>query len=129
MKDFDRGLRVADFIRDELSQIIMSDMRDPRVGIIGVNEVTVSKDLSFADIYVSCLNVSTDQEKLTLVEILNNASGFLRSELSNRHKMRTTPKLRFFYDDMLEKSSALEELIDTAIESDAERRTKTAESD
>lgn len=122
MKDFDRSLRIADFIRDELAEIIRSDMRDPRVGIIGVNDVTVSKDLAYADIHISCLHANTKEDKLTVVGVLNKASGFFRSQLSKRHSMRTTPKLRFYYDDILEKGPELESLIESAVQADEARR-------
>ena len=53
MREFGREERVGDFIRDELASIIQRQMRDPRVGMVSVNEVKVSKDLSYAEVYVS----------------------------------------------------------------------------
>ena len=61
-----RDLKVADFIRDEVAQIIQHEMRDPRVGsFVSINDVRVSKDLSYADIYVSSLQANSEQEKAT----------------------------------------------------------------
>lgn len=115
---YGRDLRVADFIRDELAGIIQLEMRDPRVGMVSVNEAKVSRDLSWADVYVSSYDAKTEADRQALVEVLNKASGYLRSELAKRHSMRTTPKLRFHYDEVVEKGPRLEALIDSAIAAD-----------
>ena len=91
-----RDLRVADFVRDEVSRILQRDMRDPRVGsFVNVNDVKVSKDLSYADIYVSSLQGNDAKAQAELVAVLNRAAGFFRTELAKRHTMRTTPSLGF----------------------------------
>ena len=115
-----RDLKVADFIRDEVARIIQLEMRDPRVGsFVSVNDVRVSRDLSFADIYVSSLQAETEAERTELITVLNRASGYFRSTLAKRHKMRTTPKPRFHYDELIERGPRLEKLIDTAMRSHA----------
>ena len=119
MREFGRDLRVADFVRDELADIIQRGMRDPRVGMVSVNEVKVSKDLSYADVYVSSLSAETAEERQALIEVLNRASGYLRSELAKRHRMRTTPKPRFHYDALVEEGPRLEALIEKAVLSDS----------
>jgi ribosome-binding factor A len=119
MKDYGRDLRVADFIRDEVAEIIRRDMRDPRIGMVSVNEVTVSKDLSYADVYVSSWQTPELEERQEFIAVLNKAAGFFRSELARRHRMRTTPKLRFHYDETVEKGPAMEALIESAMEADA----------
>lgn len=113
-----RDLRVGDFIRDELAAIIQRDMRDPRVGMVSVNEVRVSRDLSHADVYVSSLQAGDEASRSALLEVLNRASGFLRSALAKRHRMRTTPALRFHYDTLVEEGPRLEALIEKAVEQD-----------
>ncbi|MEZ5559664.1 MAG: 30S ribosome-binding factor RbfA [Pseudomonadales bacterium] len=118
MREFGRDLRVADFIRDELAQIIHSEMRDPRVGIISINDVRVSKDLSYADVYVSGLGRDDAATQAELVEVLSHAAGYFRSELAKRHRMRTTPRLRFHYDEAAERGPRLEALIDRALQAD-----------
>jgi ribosome-binding factor A len=113
-----RDLKVADFIRDELARVIQHDMRDPRVGhFVSVTDVRVSRDLSYAEIYVSSLQANTDEEKQTLVVVLNKAAGFFRSNLAKKHKMRTTPKLRFHYDAIIEEGPRMDKLISTAMSS------------
>ena len=116
MLTMSRDLKVADFVRDEVSRILQFEMRDPRVGsFVSVNEVKVSKDLSYADIYVSSLQAETDQAKSELIEVLNKAGGFFRSTLAKRHSMRTTPKPRFHYDELIESAPKLEQLIADAV--------------
>ena len=117
-----RDLRVADFVRDEVSRILQRDMRDPRVGsFLIVNDVKVSKDLSYADIYVSSLQGSDAKAQAELVAVLNRAAGFFRTELAERHTMRTTPKPRFHYDEVVERGPRLEQLIGQAVTQDQQR--------
>ena len=114
-----RDLKVADFVRDELARILQYDMRDPRVGtFVSINDVKVSKDLSYAEVYVSSLQTDDDQARDELIQVLNNAAGFFRSALAKRHKMRTTPKPRFHYDDLVESGPRLEKLIVQAVAND-----------
>lgn len=126
MREFGRDLRVADFIRDELAAIIQREMRDPRVGMVSVNEAKVSKDLSWADVYVSSYEAKTDADRDALIDVLNKAAGYFRSELAKRHSMRTTPKPRFHYDEVIERGPELEALIDSSV-ADDERRHREAE--
>ncbi|MEM7078927.1 MAG: 30S ribosome-binding factor RbfA [Pseudomonadota bacterium] len=116
-----RDLKVGDFIRDELAQVIQQEVRDPRVGsLVSVNDVRVSKDLSYAEVYVSSLSAEDEAARSALVEVLNKAAGFFRSTLAKRHKMRTTPKLRFHYDELVESGPRLEQLIEDAMRSQAD---------
>lgn len=113
-----RELKVADFIRDEVARIIQLEMRDPRVGsFVSVNDVKVSRDLSYAEVYVSSLQANSEEDKQELIKVLNGAAGFFRSTLAKRHTMRTTPKLRFHYDLLVEEGPRIEKLIDTAMKS------------
>jgi len=125
MREHGRDLRVADFIRDELADIIARQMRDPRVALVSVNEVKVSRDLSYADVYISSLHAAGEQDREELVAVLNGAAGFLRSELARRHSMRTTPKPRFHYDRLVEEGPCMEQLIDRA-RADDERQADAA---
>ena len=118
MREFGRDLRIADFVRDEIAAIIQRQMRDPRVGMASVNEAKVSRDLSWADVYVSSVETRTEEEQAVLIEVLNKAAGYFRSELAKRHSMRTTPKPRFHYDEVIERGPRMEALIDRAVESD-----------
>jgi len=110
-------------MRDEVSRILQRDMRDPRVGsFVSVNDVKVSKDLSYAEIYVSSLQAQDPQAQQELVNVLNRAAGFFRTELAKRHTMRTTPKPRFHYDELVERGPRLEKLIGQAVSRDNARQ-------
>lgn len=122
MREFGRDLRVADMVREEIASILQRQMRDPRIGAVSVNDVRVSKDLSFADVYVSSMETPDPAEQADLVAILNRASGFFRTELARRHSMRTTPKPRFHYDVALERGPRLERLITDALAADGSAR-------
>ncbi len=119
---FGREQRVAEFIRKELGEIIRRKMRDPRVDVSNLllNEVRVSRDLAIADVYVRICDIDDTQDQKEIIEVLQSAAGFLRSELSQRNSMRTTPKLRFFYDDLDDIASHIDDLIDTTIQIEAQ---------
>jgi len=118
-RESSREIRVADFVRDELAEIIRVEMRDPRVSFVSVNDVKVSRDLSYAEVYVSSFNTNTDDEKEKLVSALNGAAGFFRSTLAKRHSMRTTPKPRFHYDKVADEAPVIDALIRKAVDEDA----------
>lgn len=106
---------MADFAREEIARIIQFEMRDPRIGMVSVNDVRVSRDLAFADVYVSAMPSGSPADQEALVAVLNGASGYFRSKLAKRHRMRTTPKPRFHYDESVERGRRLERLIDQAV--------------
>ena len=114
----DRAQRVADFVRAELADIIQRDMRDPRVSMISVTDARVSRDLAFADVYVSSLAVEDEAGARELVDVLTRAGGFLRSAVAKRQRWRTTPRLRFHYDDSLAEGARMDALIEHAIRAD-----------
>ena len=117
-KEYSRTQRVAEQVQKELAQIIQLEMKDPRLGLVTVSAVDVSRDLAFADIYVSFLGVD-DQERIEeSVEVLNHASGFLRSQLARAVKLRFTPRLRFYYDSSLSRGQYLSSLIEQAVAED-----------
>lgn len=118
-REYSRSRRVADQIQKELAQLIQLEMKDPRLGMVTVSVVEVSRDLAFADVYVSFLGVD-DQEKIDeFLDILSQAAGFLRSRLAKAVKLRFTPQLRFYYDDSLRRGAYLSSLIGQAIAKDA----------
>lgn len=129
MTERGRDLRIGDFVRDEIASIIQRQMRDPRVGMVMVNEVNVSRDLSWADVYITSIDAKTSEERAQLISILNNAAGYFRTELAKRHSMRTTPKPRFHYDESVERGPRLEALIDSALEADSGAADSTEDDD
>ena len=103
-----REKKVAELIQKEVAGLLQRELRDPRLGMVTVNEVTVSRDYAFSDIYFTVLPEDSF-EKAEL--LLNEASGFFRSKLAKKLSMRTTPKLRFHYDSSLGEGARISSLI------------------
>ena len=123
-QEYSRTQRVADQIQRELAALIQREVKDPRVGMATVSAVEVSRDLSHAKVFVTILNGGEDTQEITeSVKALNNASGFLRSQLGHRMKLRIVPTLRFHFDDSLSRGNYLSNLIDQARASDPEQDT------
>ena len=124
MKEHGRALRIADHLREQLADIIRSEMRDPRVGMVSVNDVRVSRDLAYADVFVSALGVDDPQSQSEFIAVLEHAAGFLRSSVARDNTLRTTPKLRFHYDELIVEGARIETLIRRAVaaDEDSQRR-------
>jgi ribosome-binding factor A len=101
--------RVGEQIKKELSQIIQSDLKDPRIGFITVTGVEVTNDLSQAKIFLSVLG--TDDQKAETLKALGRGSGFIRSELGKRIRLRKIPDLIFRFDASIDYGSHIEKLL------------------
>ena len=113
--EFNRGDKVAGLIAREIAVLVQQDLRDPRLDLVTICDVRVSRDLSFADVYFTVL----PKEKFTEAEqVLSGAAGFLRKELSTRIKLRRIPKLRFHYDETIDSGARLSAAIDNATAKD-----------
>lgn len=119
-KEFSRTQRVADFLKQEISQIIQREVRDPRVGMTSVTDVEVARDLSYAKVFVTILGVNNEVEAKPAIDVLNNASGFLRTQVSKVMSARTTPKLRFVFDKSISRGAQMTKLIDDVVAIDRE---------
>lgn len=117
-RGYDRGLRVAQLLRSDLVDILRLKFRDRRIDTtyLCVEEMRLNRDLTRADVFVSCLEVSTPEQKQLLIDVLNHAKGFLRSQLARRNNIRTTPELFFHFDDTREQSRHVDALIESAIQ-------------
>lgn len=113
-----RQQRVADQIQKELASFIQFELKDPRLKLVTVSGVEVSRDFSYADVYVTFMGVNADDEAKELLLVLNRASGYLRKLLGQAIKLRLTPSLRFHYDKTLVRGMHLNSLISKAIEKD-----------
>ncbi|MFT7389005.1 MAG: ribosome-binding factor A [Candidatus Endobugula sp.] len=118
-KEFSRTDRIADAIQRILATAITQEIRDPRVGMVNVNDVTVTRDMAHAKVYITFVGRDSEEESLQAAAILNNASGFLRNIVAKELEIRMTPKLRFIYDKTSVQGQQLSNLIDKAIAQDA----------
>lgn len=109
-----RSRRVAEQIRQELADILMREMKDPRVIGVTFTAVDVTSDLEHAKVWFTVLSGEHEAARLGLAR----ASGFLRSELAQRMRMRLVPKLTFQYDESIARGAHLSQLIDQAVEQD-----------
>jgi ribosome-binding factor A len=108
-----RGLRVADQIQKDLSELIAYELKDPRVGMITISEVQLTPDYAHAKIYFTLLEDNADKVKQTL-EGLSKAAGFLRVLLGKRLHIHTLPQLHFVHDISTSRGLAMSALIDQA---------------
>lgn len=115
MKEFKRTDRVADFLKKELGSLIQLELRDPRLGMISVTDVAVSRDLAHARIFVTVMGKETAEEANEALKVLNKAAGFLRSRVAKSHNARTTPALKFMFDTSVRRGEYMSRLIDSAV--------------
>ena len=106
--------RINQLIRKELSELLERQVKDPRLGnFVSVNEVSTSPDLKRAKVFVSTFDNNVERERV--LNGLKAASGFFRSELGNRLKLRYAPELNFSWDDSIERGAHLNQLIDRVV--------------
>lgn len=111
-KNFTRSDRVAQQILRELTEIIRKEMKDPRVGMLTLTDVVVTRDLSQAKVFYSLMDSARQEE---VAAALARSSGFLRSQLARRIDLFTTPALLFVYDNSIDYGVSLSKLIDEAV--------------
>ena len=103
--------RVNSLIRQELSELLQRQVKDPRLGeFIAVTEVDTSADMKHAKVFVS--QFGNEGERKKVLSGLVSASGFFRSELGKSLKMRYVPELHFHWDDSIERGAHMSQLID-----------------
>lgn len=100
--------RVKEQVMREMAELVRTGLKDPRAGFITINDVEVTRDYSHATVYYTVL----DNTREASAQALENAKGFLRSELSKRISVFRTPELHFVYDESLERGMNLSQLID-----------------
>ena len=114
-KEYSRTERVSQQIIRDLSMLIRSSIKDPRIGMVTILDVDVSRDFAHAKVYFDTLMSDNAQEAEVA---LNRAAGFLRRELGKGLRLRSTPALKFIYDDTQIKGNEMSAMIDRAIQSD-----------
>ncbi len=103
--------RAAAWLRSELGRVIQSELRDPRVGMVSVTGLSLSRDRRRAEIYVTVAGHDSAQCAGEALEVLNGASGYLQSRLASVGRMRTVPRLRFRYDPGVEQGRRIDALM------------------
>ena len=113
-KGYTRTDRIAEQIQREVAQLLRLDVKDPRVRMITLTGVEVTKDYSHAKVFYTTLDGVSD----AVQQGLEHASGYLRSQLAHSMKLRIMPQLHFIYDPSIERGAHLSQLIDQAVASD-----------
>lgn len=101
--------KVQEFIKQEISKIILTELKDPRVGFATITQVEATGDLRSAKIYVSLMG--SDEQKAETWKGLQSSLGYMRSEIGKRIRMRITPELSLHIDESLNYSAHIQELL------------------
>ena len=110
-KGFQRSDRVAEQVRRDLADLIRTELKDPRVGMISLTAVELTPDYAHAKVFFTTLNSDHLEE---IERGLKRAAGFLRRELGKRIHIHTLPELHFVYDNSIEHGASMSLLIDQA---------------
>ena len=108
-----RSARIADQIQRELAELVRLEVRDPRVGLVTLTGVELSRDQSHAKVFFTVLGPGA--EAAEALEGLQRAAGFLRTGLARRLTTRKVPELHFVHDESVERGMRLSRLIDEAV--------------
>lgn len=114
---YKRAERVSDQMKQEIADILMRKIKDPRIGFVTVTEVVVADDLRNAKVFVSVYGA----EKTATLKGLESAAAFIRSELGKRMRMKFIPELLFRYDDSVERGAHINELLHEIHDKDEEK--------
>ncbi|WP_298065839.1 30S ribosome-binding factor RbfA [uncultured Acinetobacter sp.] len=112
-----RMQRLADQIQRELA-VLIRELKDPRLGMVTVSAVKVSKDMGYAEVYVTVLGKDLEVDYAPSLAVLNNAAGFLRGALGKSLQIRMIPRLRFHYDEVVIRGNHMAALIHQAVSAD-----------
>ena len=104
----DKALRIQRLIMKNISEIIQFEIKNPHLGFVSINEVKVSKDFSYAKVYVAFINDGDIKEGM---KVLEKSKGFIRSELAKRMDTRRVPEISFILDEGYKKEQRITELL------------------
>ncbi|EWH08529.1 ribosome-binding factor A, role in processing of 16S rRNA [Catenovulum agarivorans DS-2] len=119
-REFSRADRVAQQVQKEAAQILQRDLKDPRIGMVTISEVEVSRDLAYAKIFISSL-LQDEEKAKSSVNQLNELAPYIRSLLAKRLRMRHVPSVKFVLDTSLNEGIRMSELVDKAVKSDKQK--------
>ena len=125
-KEFSRSQRVSQEMQKEIALILQREVKDPRVGMATVSGIELSRDLAYAKVFVTFLNVLTDNADPDTVKngikALQDASGYIRTLLGKAMRLRIVPELTFAYDNSLIEGMRMSNLVTNVIKNDVERQ-------
>lgn len=116
-REFSRSRRVAQQIQKELAQIVSREVKANELGMITINEVDLSSDLSYAKVYFTILNDDAENIKSAITR-LNEQAPLLRSMMGSAMRLRIVPELKFYYDKSLSEGIRMTSLVNQAVRKD-----------
>ncbi|MCX8597150.1 MULTISPECIES: 30S ribosome-binding factor RbfA [unclassified Gilliamella] len=120
-KAFNRSSRVGHELQKEIAIILQREIKDPRLGMVTVSGVDISRDLSYAKVFVTFLNDDDPQVIEQGLTVLNDAKGYIRTLIGKAMRLRIIPEIKFFYDESLVKGMQMSTLVSDVIKQDNER--------
>lgn len=128
-KEYSRSQRIAQEMQKEIAIILQRAINDPRVSMTTVSGVGVSRDLTYAKVFVTFLDYNTPEQVKTGVHALQDASGFIRHLLGKSMRLRVVPELTFVYDNSLVEGMRMSCLVSKVMQNDRMRRGETQADD
>lgn len=104
-----RQEKVKELLKEEISDILRREIRDPRLGFVTITDTEVTADLRHAKIYVSVLG--GEEERKATMKCLKSAEGFVRTEFAKRARMKVTPEIQFRFDESVDKGVRIFEIL------------------
>ena len=127
-REFSRARRVGQELQKEIAMILQREIKDDRLKLVTVSGVELSKDLSYAKVFVTFLE--NDPEKIVQgMKVLKDASGFIRTLVGKAMRLRVTPELRFSYDQSLVEGVRISTLVSSTIAEDKRRLQESGRSE
>lgn len=120
-KSFSRTQRVGHELQKEIAIILQREIKDPRLGMVTVSGVDMSRDLSYAKVFVTFLYDSDPEVVTQGLKVLNDATGYIRSLVGKAMQLRIIPELKFVYDESLVEGMRMSNLVSEVIHKDESR--------
>jgi len=117
-KQYSRTQRIGDQIQRELAILIPQEVKDPRLGLITITGVDVSRDISHAKVYITVMGENSAEVIKENLNVLKDTAGYLRMLLGKAMKLRSVPSLLFHYDESITRGAHLSALIEKAVSED-----------
>jgi ribosome-binding factor A len=114
-----RTHRVGELIKEEISEIVRRELKDPRIGFVTITGVDVTPDLRHADVFISVLGTKLEREDT--LSALQKAAGFLRKELAQRIELKYFPELKFAIDPSIEAGIKIDKIIKKLHDKESDR--------
>lgn len=116
-KEFNRSQRVSQEIQKEIAMILQREIRDPRIGMVTVSGVDLSRDLIYAKVYVTFFTMGEQTAEEGLAALIESTS-YVRSLLGKAMRLRVVPEISFFFDASLTEGMRISNLVSQAVKTD-----------